>query len=272
MPTTAAPPASPTSARILAAETIGTAIVVIGVLGVGVLAEGIGPLGVAVGAGLSVIAAIVVVGHVSGAHVNPAVSLAMAVAGKIRASSLVFYWIGQILGAALGSLAVWGVASGVKGFEAKNHFFQNGWGSFSPGGYGLGAVIAVELVFSVLWVVAVLSTEHRDVAPGTSVLAVGLTVTLAHLVTLTVDNTGINPARSFAAALFAGSDAWGQLWVFILAPLVAAVIGVFVWLAVDEATLESTPMFNPALAQARDIADRVVDEAVEGIESLERGD
>ncbi len=191
-------PGQPTDARILAAETIGTAILVVGGLGAGVLGDGIGSLGIAIAFGLALIVAVVAVGHASGAHVNPAVSVAMVLAGRTRPKALPFYLIGQLLGAVLGGLAVWGIASGIDGFDATNNFRQNGWGDFSPGGYGIGAVIVVELLFTALWVLAVLSTEHRQVSAGTAVLAVGLTVTLAHLVTLPIDNTGINPVRSIA--------------------------------------------------------------------------
>lgn len=257
------------NARILAGETIGTAILVLGGVGSAVIGDGIGSLGIAVAFGLSIMAAAVVVGHASGAHLNPAVSLAMVLARKTEARALPFYVIGQVLGATLAALGVWGVASGIEEFDATNNFFQNGWDKFSPNGYGVGAILIVEVVFTAIWVAVVLSTEHRDVSPTAGVMSVGATVALLHLVTMPIDNTGLNPARSLATAIFAGGDALGQLWAFILCPIIGAIVGVMVWLAVDDARLEGTLLFNPGLAQARDLADRAVDEVVEVVEDLE---
>jgi len=258
------------NARILAGETVATAIFILGGLGAAILGTGIGTLGVAVAFGLAVMVAIVVAGHASGAHVNPAVSFAMVMAGKTPGRALPFYLLGQLLGALIGALGIWGIASGVDGWSARDNFFANGWDKLSPGGYGFGAAVVVEIVFSALWIAVVLSTEHRNVRPVTSVLAVGSVVALIHLVTIPVDNTGLNPFRSFATAIFSRGDALGQLWLFLLAPLVGAVIGTFVWLAVDDERLEGTLLFNPALARARDLADRAVDEVVDEIEELEK--
>lgn len=257
------------NARILAAETIGTALLMLGGLGAAILGDGIGTLGIALAFGLSMIVAVVVIGHASEAHLNPAVSVAMVLARKTPGRALPFYLLGQFLGAALGALGVWGIASGIESFDATNAFFQNGWDRFSPGGYSIGAILVVEIVFSAIWVMAVLASDHRDVSPTASVLAVGATVTLLHLVTIPIDNTGLNPARSLATAIFAGGDALTQLWAFVLCPLVGAVVGVLVWLSVDDARLEGTMLFHPGLAQARDLADHVVDEVVEEIEELE---
>lgn len=257
------------NARILAGETIATAIFVLGGLGAAVLGTGIGTLGIAIAFGLAVMVAAVVAGHASGAHVNPAVSIAMVLSRKTPGAALPFYLLGQLIGATIGAVAVWGIASGVDGWSARDDFFANGWDRLSPGGYGFGAVVVVEIVFTALWVAVVLSTEHRNVRPGVSVATVGATVALVHLVTIPIDNTGLNPFRSFATAIFARGDALGQLWLFLLAPIVGAIVGTLVWLAVDDARLESTMLFNPALAQARDLADRAVDEVVDEIEDLE---
>lgn len=257
------------NARILAGETIGTAILILGGVGAAVLGTGIGTLGIAVAFGLAVMVAAAVAGHASGAHVNPAVSIAMVLARKTPTAALPFYLLGQLLGALIGAAAVWGIASGVDGWRSSGQFFANGWDELSPGGYGFGAAVVVEIVFTALWVAVVLSTEHRSVRPGVSLVSVGGTLALVHLVTVPVDNTGLNPARSIATAIFARGDALGQLWLFVLAPLVGAIVGTLVWLAVDDERLEGTLLFNPALAQARDLADRAVDEVVEEIEDLE---
>jgi aquaporin Z len=259
-----------TNARILAAETIGTTILVLGGVGAAVLAPGIGPIGVAVAAGLSIMVAAIIVGHVSGAHLNPAVSIALVFARKVPGTALPFYLLGQLLGALIGALGVWGIGSGLDGFSSKNAFAQNGWGSHSPGGFGIGSVIVVEIVFTAIWVAVVLATEHDDVNPGIELAALGTVVAALHLVTGSIDNTGLNPVRALATAIFAGTDALGQVWLFILAPVVGAIVGVLVWLAMDDTRLEGTMLFNPALAQARDLADHALDEVVEEIEDIER--
>jgi aquaporin Z len=227
------------NARILAGETIASAIFVLGGLGAAVLGTGIGTLGIALAFGLAVMVGAVVSGHASGAHVNPAVSVAMVMARKTPSAALPFYLLGQLVGSTIGALGVWGIASGVDGWSAKNNFFANGW-------------------------------DKLSVRPVVSVVSVGMVVALVHLVTLPIDNTGLNPFRSFATALFSRGDALTQLWVFLLAPLLGAVIGTLVWLAVDDEKLEGTMLFNAPLAQARDIADGAVDNVVEAVEDLEQ--
>ena len=254
------------NARVLAGETIGTALLIIGGVGTAVLSAGIGTIGIALAFGLAMIVAAVVVGHASGAHLNPAVTLAMVLARKTKPAQLPFYLLGQVLGATIGGLAVWGIASGVDGFSATNNFFTNGWDRFSPGGYGIGAVIVVEIVFTAIWVAVVLSTEHQGVSPTASVVSVGGVVALLHLATLSIDNGGLNPVRSIATAIFGGTDALTQLWVFIVFPLVGSVIGTLVWLAVDDARLEGTMLANPTLVRARDLADRAADSVIDAID------
>lgn len=260
-----------TNSRILAAEAVGTAVLVIGGIGSAVLGTGIGTLGVALAFGLSLVVMGYTIGHISGCHVNPAVTLAMLITRKIPAGSAVFYFLGQVIGAAIGSCVVFGIASGLDDFDSFGYFAQNGWGDWSPGGYGLGSTIVVEIVFTALLVVVALSIGHRHFAAGAGGLTIGLTYAVIHLVTIPVDNTGVNPARSLAAAIFSDSDAWLQLWAFILFPLVGAIVGVFVWLMIDDTRLEETMAFNPALAQARDIATNAVDEVVDGIEDVTDG-
>lgn len=260
------------NSRILAAEAVGTAVLVIGGIGSAVIGTGIGSLGVALAFGLSLVVLGYTIGHISGCHVNPAVTLAMLITRKIPTGSAAFYFLGQLIGAVVGACVVFGIASGVDDFDSFGYFAQNGWGEWSPGGYGLGATIVVEIVFTALLVVVALSIGHRHFAAGAGGLTVGLTYAVIHLVTIPVDHTGVNPARSFAAALFAGGDAWIQLWAFILFPLVGAIIGVFVWLMLDDTRLEATMAFVPALAQARDLATSAVDEVVDGIEDITDSD
>lgn len=258
------------NARILAAETIGTAVFVLGGVGTAVLSSGIGTFGIALGFALAAVVAAVLVGHASGAHLNPAVSIGLVLARKVPGRALPFYLIGQFLGALIGAAGVWGVASGIDQFDATNNFLQNGFGDHSPIGYGIGAIIVVEVIFTALWVAVVLATEHEDVSPGLELISLGGVVAFVHLVTLPIDNTGLNPARALATAIFAGGDALGQVWAFILFPLIGAAVGVLIWLAVDDARLEGTLLFNPGLAQARDLADRALDEVVEEIEDVEK--
>jgi aquaporin Z len=256
------------NSRIVAAEAVGTAVLMIGGPGSAILGGGIGTLGISLAFGLSLLVMAYTIGKISGCHINPAVTLAMLITRKIRPAAAPFYIIGQLLGAAIGATIVFGIASGLDNFETFESFAQNGWGRWSPGGYGLGSAIVVEIVLTALLILVVLGTTHRRFSPGFDGIAVGLTLTLIHLVTIPVDNTSVNPARSFGAAIFSNSDAWVQLWAFIVFPLVGAVLGVFIWLMIDDTRLEETMAFNPALAQARDIATRAVDEVVDEIEDV----
>lgn len=255
------------NARILAGEALGTAVLVAGGVGTAVLAPGIGQVGVALAFGFSVLVMMYVVGPVSGGHMNPAITLAMRLARKINTPHAIFAWIGQVLGGAIGGFVIWGIARGVDDWDAGS-FGSNGWAQLSPGGYGLGSVIVAEVVFTALLVVAALGATGLRFAAGLNGVAVGLAYGLIHLITIQVDNTGVNPARSFGAAIFASidSDALQQLWAFVLFPLIGAVVGVFLWLMIDEARLESTELFVPGVAQARDLADRALDEVVEEVE------
>lgn len=255
------------NARILGAEALGTAVLVAGGVGTAVLAPDIGQVGVALAFGFSVLVMVYAIGHVSGGHMNPAITLAMRLARKIDTAHAVVAWIGQLLGAAIGGLVIWGIASGQDGWSSGS-FGSNGWAQLSPGAYGLGSVIVAEVVFTALLVTVALATTGSRFAAGLNGVAVGLTLTLIHLISIQVDNTSVNPARSFGAAIFAeiDSDALQQLWVFLLFPLVGAVVGVFLWLMIDEARLESTELFVPGIAQARDLLDHAVDEVVEEVE------
>lgn len=259
------------NSRILAAEAFGTAVLVMGGVGAAVLGSGIGTLGVALSFGLALVVAAYTIGHISGCHVNPAITLAMLITRKIPSSSAVFYFLGQLIGAVIGSCVLFGIASGLDDFDSFERFGQNGWGEWSPAGYGLGSTIVVEIVFTALLVVVALSLGHRRFPVGAGGLTIGFTLAMIHLVTIPIDNTSVNPARSLAAAIFSNPDAWVQLWAFFVFPLIGSIVGVFVWLMLDDTRLEDTMAFNAPLAQARDLATRAVDEVVEEIEDATDG-
>ena len=219
--------------RILTAETLGTFVLMVGGVGSAVLAGGdIGFYGVAFAFGLSLLIMAYTIGPISGCHINPAVTLGMVIAGKTKAADAPAYIVGQLIGAALGGLAIFAIASGVDGFDAKNNFGANGFDQFSPGGYNLGAVAVAEIILTALLVVVVVGTTRSDFVAGFGPVAAGLTLTLIHLVSIPVDNTSVNPARSFGAAIFAGSDALEQLWAFIVFPLIGGALGTLVTKAV----------------------------------------
>jgi aquaporin Z len=255
--------------RILGAETLGTAVLMLGGPGSAILAaEYIGVFGVSIAFGLSLLIMAYVIGPVSGCHINPAVTLGLLVAKKINGKHAAMAWIGQIIGAAIGGAIILAIASGLDGFQRGN-FAANGWGeTLSPGGYGWVAAAITEVVFTAILVLVVLGTTSKKFAPGMGGLTAGVTLALIHLVTIPVDNTSVNPARSFGAAIFAdqSTGALEQLWLFILFPLVGALLGVMLWLMIDDARLEETGLFVPPLAQARDIADHALEGAVGKVE------
>lgn len=253
--------------RIFGAEALGTAVLVGGGVGTAVLAPGIGQVGVALAFGFSVLVMVYVIGPVSGGHMNPAITLGMRLARKIDTAHAVVAWAGQLLGGAIGGFVIWGIASGQDGWSSGS-FGSNGWAQLSPGAYGLGSVIVAEVVFTALLVLVALSTTGSKFAVGVNGVAIGITLAVIHLISIQVDNTSVNPARSFGAAIFAefDSDALQQLWAFVVFPLVGAIVGVFLWLMIDDARLEGTELFVPGIAQARDLADRALDEVVEEVE------
>lgn len=254
-------------ARIMAAELVGTTVLMLGGPGSAILAgDRIGTLGVSLAFGFSLLTMAYVIGPVSGCHINPAVSLGLRLVNKITTQHAVFAVIGQMIGGALGGAIILGIASGRDDFD-RGAFAANRW---TVGGYGLGSAIVVEVIFTALLVFVVIATMGPKFFVGFGGLTAGLTLALIHMVTIPVDNTSVNPARSFGTAIYAtlDSDALEQLWAFILFPLVGAVVGALVWLMLDETRLEQTSLFNPAFAQARDIGDDLVQEAVDEIEDL----
>ena len=249
-------------APIVAAEFVGTAVLVMIGPGAAILAPDLGHVGVALAFGFALLIMAYVIGPISGCHINPAVTLGMLLAKKVRPRQAVYAWISQVLGGIFGAAVIYGIASGRDGWE-RGAFASNGWDR--DGFSGLGAAIVVEIIFTALLVFVVLTTTGRRFAPGFGGLTAGITLAAIHLVTIPVDNTSVNPARSLATAIFADTDpnALAQLWAFIIFPLIGSVVGVFVWLMIDEATLESTMMDTDVLRQARDTLDDAVDEVIE---------
>ena len=246
-------------APVVAAEFVGTAVLVMCGPGSAILAgEVIGVLGIGLAFGFALLVLAYVLGPISGCHVNPALTLGMLLAKKITTRHAVHAWIAQVLGGIFGAAVIFGIASGRDGWE-RGTFASNGWDR--DGLSGLGAAIIVEIVFTALFVFVVLTTTGRRFAPGFGGLVAGITLAVIHLVTIPVDNTSVNPARSLATAIFADTDpsALSQLWVFIIFPLIGSLVGVFVWLLVDESTLESTMLDTDMLRKTRDALDDVID-------------
>ncbi len=257
----------PHSGRILAAELVGTAVLVMCGPGTAILAaQDIGHLGVALAFGLSLLVMAYVIGPISGCHINPAVTLGMLLTKKIDLGRAIVSWIGQVIGGIIGALIIFLIANSRDGFE-RGGFASNGWDR--DGFSSLGATIIVEIVFTALLVWVVLSTTSSRFSPGMGGLVAGLTLTLIHLVTIPVDNTSVNPARSLATAIFADTDpnALGQVWAFIIFPLVGSVLGVLVFLLIDDDTkLEDTMLDSGPMRAARDAATKGGNKAVGAID------
>lgn len=218
------------------AEFLGTFVLVFGGCGTAVLAAqvldeeagvnlGVGFLGVALAFGLTVLVMAYAVGHVSGGHFNPAVTLGTALAGRTRWSDVGPYILVQIVGATVAGAVLLAIASGKEGFSAVvSGFATNGYGERSPDGYSLLAVLLVEVVLTAMFLYVILGATDRRAPAGFGPLAIGLSLTLIHLVAIPVSNTSVNPARSLGVAWFAGGEALAQVWLFIVAPLIGAAI------------------------------------------------
>ena len=222
----------------LAAEFLGTFWLVFGGCGSAVLAAtfpdlGIGFYGVALAFGLTVLTMVYAVGGISGGHFNPAVSVGLTVAGRLPAGSLVPYVIAQVIGAILAATAIYVIASGKAGFELGN-FAANGYGAHSPGGYSLTSALVVEIILSGFFIFIILGATSPRAPAGFAGIAIGLALTLIHLISIPVTNTSVNPARSTGQALFVGGWAMQQLWMFWVAPIVGGIIGALVWKIVGE--------------------------------------
>jgi aquaporin Z len=215
----------------LVAEIFGTFWLVFGGCGSAVLAAafpelGIGFVGVAFAFGLTVLTMAYAVGHISGGHFNPAVTLGLTAAGRFPAKDLVPYIIAQVVGAIIAGGVLYLIASGKPGFDAAaSGFASNGYGEHSPGSYSLQSAILVEFVLTAFFILIIAGTTHKLAPTGFAPLAIGLALTLIHLISIPVTNTSVNPARSTGTALFQGGWAIQQLWVFWLVPLVGGVVG-----------------------------------------------
>ena len=227
--------------RKLAAEFIGTAWLVLGGCGAAVLAAafpalGIGFVGVSLAFGLTVLTMAFAIGHVSGCHLNPAVSVGLWAGGRFPASDLPGYIIAQVAGGIAGAAILYLIASGHAGFDVHAGFASNGYGEHSPGGYGMTAALVCEVVMTFVFLFVILGSTHGRTPAGFAPIAIGLCLTLIHLISIPVTNTSVNPARSTAPALFAGGWALDQLWLFWVAPILGAVLAGFVyrWLSPDE--------------------------------------
>ena len=219
--------------RKLSAELIGTFWLVFGGCGSAVLAAaypelGIGFAGVALAFGLTVLTMAYAVGGISGGHFNPAVSLGLAVSGRFSWGELLPYWVAQVLGAFVASGILFVIASGAPDWSAGG-FASNGFGDLSPGGYSMMAVLVAEIVLTALFLLIILGSTSPQAPAGFAPIAIGLGLTLIHLISIPVSNTSVNPARSTGVAFYAETGAVGQLWLFWVAPLVGAVIGALIW-------------------------------------------
>ena len=221
----------------LGAEFLGTFWLVFGGCGSAVLAAafpglGIGFLGVALAFGLTVVTMAYAVGHISGGHFNPAVTIGVWAGGRFPKGEIVPYWIAQVVGAIAACAVLYVIASGKQGFELSAGFAANGYGDHSPGGYSLVAALVAEIILTSFFLIVILGVTDRRAPPGFAPLAIGLTLTIIHLVGIPVTNTSVNPARSTGPALFVGGWALAQLWLFWLAPLVGGILGgvVYRWL------------------------------------------
>ncbi|MCL2645028.1 MAG: aquaporin Z [Betaproteobacteria bacterium] len=221
-----------------AAEFIGTFWLVLGGCGSAVLAAafpelGIGFVGVSLAFGLTVLTMAFAIGHISGCHLNPAVSFGLFAAGRFDKKELLPYITAQVLGGIVAAATLYLIASGKSDFVLGG-FASNGYGEFSPGGYSLLAALVCEIVMTAIFLFVILGATSKKAPPGFAPIAIGLCLTLIHLVSIPVTNTSVNPARSTAVALFAGSDAISQLWLFWVAPIVGGILGALVYKAVDK--------------------------------------
>jgi len=232
------------------AEFIGTFWLVFGGCGAAVLAAafpglGIGFAGVALAFGLTVLTMAYAIGHISGCHLNPAVSVGLVVAKRFPAAELPAYVIAQVLGGIAGSAVLFFIASGKDGFSLANGFAANGYADHSPGMYSMGACLAAEIVLTFMFLMIILGSTDKRAPHGFAPIAIGLGLTLIHLIGIPVTNLSVNPARSTAPAIFVGGWALQQLWLFWVAPIVGAAIAGAVYSVFQE---EPEPMVRQALS------------------------
>lgn len=216
------------------AEFFGTFWLVLGGCGSAVLAAafpnvGIGLLGVSLAFGLTVLTMAYAIGHISGCHLNPAVSVGLWAGGRFPANQLLPYLVAQVSGAIVAGGVLYLIASGKAGFDLAAGFASNGYGDHSPGGYSLLAALVSEVVMTMMFLVVILGATDKRAPQGMAPIAIGLCLTLIHLISIPVTNTSVNPARSTGVALFAGDWAIAQLWLFWVAPIVGAALGAAIY-------------------------------------------
>lgn len=229
--------------RQLGAEFFGTFWLVLGGCGSAVLAAafpnvGIGLLGVSLAFGLTVLTMAFAVGHISGCHLNPAVSIGLWAGGRFSSKDLLPYIIVQVLGGIVAGAVLYFIASGKEGFDVSAGFASNGYGAHSPGGYSLGAAFVTEVVMTFMFLLVIHGATDKRAPQGLAPIAIGLCLTLIHLISIPVTNTSVNPARSTGVALFVGGWALQQLWLFWIAPILGAVLGgvVYRWLGANDSS------------------------------------
>jgi aquaporin Z len=218
----------------LAAEFIGTFWLVLGGCGSAVLAAafpevGIGLLGVSLAFGLTVLTMAFAIGHISGCHLNPAVTMGLWAGGRHPTGEVLPYIVSQVMGAILGAFVLLMIASGQPGFEVSSGLASNGYGEHSPGGYSMASGFLAEFVMTLMFLVIILGATDRRAPQGLAPIAIGLALTLIHLVSIPVTNTSVNPARSTGPAVFVGDWALGQLWLFWIAPILGALVAGYVY-------------------------------------------
>jgi len=232
-----------TLTKKLAAEFIGTFWLVLGGCGSAVLAAGfpdvgIGLLGVSLAFGLTVLTMAYAIGHISGCHLNPAVSVGLWAGGRFSLAELGPYIAAQVTGGLVGAATLYVIASGQAGFDVSAGFASNGYGEHSPGGYGLIAALVTEVVMTLMFLFIILGATDKRAPQGFAPIAIGLGLTLIHLISIPVTNTSVNPARSTGVAIFQGDWALSQLWLFWLAPIAGAILAgvIYRWFEGDQAT------------------------------------
>lgn len=221
------------------AEGIGTFWLVIGGCGSAVLAAafpdvGIGLHGVSLAFGLTVLTMAFAIGHISGCHLNPAVSVGLWVGGRFPAAKLLPYIASQVVGAIAAGGVLYIIASGAPGFDVSSGFASNGYGEHSPGGYSLAAALVTEITMTAFFLIIIMGATDKRAPQGFAPIAIGLALTLIHLISIPVTNTSVNPARSTGVALFVGDWAVAQLWLFWLAPIVGAAVGALVYKVIGD--------------------------------------
>ncbi len=224
--------------KALGAELVGTFWLVLGGCGSAVLAAafpgvGIGLHGVSLAFGLTVLTMAYALGPISGCHLNPAVSIGLWAGGRFPASRLLPYIVAQVIGAVAAGGVLYLIANGAPGFDVTKGFASNGYGAHSPGGYSMAAALVCEVVMTAMFLVIILGATDSRAAPGFAPIAIGLGLTLIHLISIPVTNTSVNPARSTGVAVYVGGWAVEQLWLFWVAPIAGAVLGAVAWKAVN---------------------------------------